>query len=110
MKQRSVFLGVILSILTCGIYAIVWLWILNNEVRVANNRNTNSGVNFLLSIVTCGIFYLIWNYKLGQEIEDAGGKDEGVIYLILAFFGLGLVSVALAQSQVNRICEKSGIS
>ena len=110
MKQRSVFLGIILTILTCGIYSIVWLWMLNNEVRIANNRNTNSGMNFLLSIVTCGIFYLVWNYKLGQEIEDAGGKDEGLVYLILAFFGLGLVSIALAQSQVNEICERNGIS
>lgn len=110
MKQRSILLGIILTILTCGIYSIVWLWMLNNEVRVANDRNPNSGVNFLLSIVTCGIFYLVWNYKLGQEIEDAGGKDEGVIYLLLTFFGLGIVSIALAQSQVNRICERNGIS
>lgn len=110
MKQRSIILGVILSILTCGIYGIVWLWLLNNEIRVTNGRNPNSAVNFLLSIVTCGIFYLIWNYKLGQEIEEAGGKDEGVIYLVLCFFGLGIVSTALAQNQVNRICEKNGIS
>ena len=39
MKQRSVLLGVILSFLTCGIYATVWIWILNNELRVANGKN-----------------------------------------------------------------------
>ena len=110
MKQRSVLLGIILTILTCGIYSIVWLWMLNNELRVANDRNPNSLVNFLLSIVTCGIFYLVWNYQLGREIEDAGGKDEGVVYLLLCFFGLGIISLALAQSQVNEICERNGIS
>lgn len=110
MKQRSVFLGVILSFLTCGIYATVWIWILNNELRVANGKNKNSVINFILSIVTCGIFYLVWNYKLGEEVEDFGGKDDGVLYLFLAFFSFGIISIALAQSQVNEICERKGIS
>ena len=110
MKQRSVFLGVILSFLTCGIYATVWIQILNNELRVANGKNKNSFLNFILSIVTCGIFYLVWNYKLGQEVEDFGGRDEGVLYLFLAFISFGIISIALAQSQVNEICERNGIS
>jgi len=39
-----------------------------------------------------------------------GGKDEGVLYLFLAFFSFGIISIALAQSQVNEICERNGIS
>ena len=108
MKQRNIFLCIILTILTCGIYGLVWLWCLNNELRVANNRKTNSGTNFLFSILTCGIFFLVWNYKLGEEVEDAGGKNEGVVYLILCLFGLSLIALALAQSQVNKICERNG--
>ena len=64
----------------------------------------------ILSFLTCGIFYLVWNYKLGQEVEDFGGKDDGVLYLFLAFFSFGIISIALAQSQVNEICERNGIS
>ena len=108
MKQRNIFLCIILTILTCGIYGLVWLWCLNNELRVANNRKTNSGTNFLFSILTCGIFFLVWNYKLGEEVEDAGGKNEGVVYLILSLFGLSLIALALVQSQVNKICERNG--
>ena len=108
MKQRNIFLCIILTILTCGIYGLVWLWCLNNELRVANNRKTNSGTNFLFSILTCGIFFLVWNYKLGEEVEDAGGKNEGVVYFILSLFGLSLIALALAQSQVNKICERNG--
>ena len=108
MKQRNIFLCIILTILTCGIYGLVWLWCLNNELRVANNRKTNSGTNFLFSILTCGIFFLVWNYKLGEEVEDAGGKNEGVVYLILSLFGLRYIALALAQSQVNKICERNG--
>lgn len=105
MKQRNIILSIILSFLTCGIYAIVWLWCLNNELRIANNKQPNSGKNFLLSLVTCGIYFMIWNYKLGDEVEEAGGKNEGTIYLLLALFGLSFVGLALAQVQVNKICE-----
>ena len=108
MKQRNIFMAIIFTILTCGIYGIIWLWSLNNELRVANNKTTNSGTNFLFSILTCGIFFLVWNYKLGDEIEDAGGKNEGVVYLILSLFGLSIVALALAQNQVNRICQRNG--
>ena len=108
MKQRNIFLSIILTLLTCGIYGLVWLWCLNNELRVVNNKNTNSVTNFLFSILTCGIYFLVWNYKLGEEVEDAGGKNEGTMYLILSLFGLSLIALALAQSQVNRICERNG--
>ena len=46
-------------------------------------------------------------YKLGDEVEDAGGKNEGIVYLILSLFGFTLISVALAQHQVNKICQRN---
>ena len=107
MKQRNIAMAIIFSFLTCGIYFIIWLWCLNNELRTVNNKNLNSGTNFLLSFITCGIYSLVWMYKLGDEVEDAGGKNEGVVYLILSLFGFMLISVALAQHQVNKICQKN---
>lgn len=109
MKQRNIFMAIVFSFLTCGIYLIVWLWCLNNELRQHNNKTLNSGTNFLLSIVTCGIFSIVWLYKLGDEVEEAGGKNEGVIYLLLSLFGFIIIAVALAQSQVNEICRKNGV-
>ena len=89
MKQRNIAMAIIFSFLTCGIYFIIWLWCLNNELRTANNKNLNSGTNFLLSFITCGIYSLVWMYKLVDEV------------------GFMLISVALAQHQVNKICQKN---
>ena len=71
-------------------------------------KQRNIFLCIILTILTCGIFFLVWNYKLGEEVEDAGGKNEGVVYLILSLFGLSLIALALAQSQVNKICERNG--
>ncbi len=107
MKQRNIAMGIIFSILTCGIYSIVWLWMLNNELRVANNKTLNSGTNLLLSIVTCGIYFIVWMYFLGREIEEAGGKDNGVLFAVLSVFGLAIVSLGIAQHEVNELCRKA---
>ncbi len=100
-------MGVIFSILTCGIYSIIWLWSLNNELRVTNNKTLNSGTNFLLSIVTCGIFWFVWLCLLGKEIEEAGGKNNGLLYLVLSLFLTPIVGVAFAQYEVNELCQNT---
>ena len=70
-------------------------------------KQRNIAMAIIFSFLTCGIYSLVWMYKLGDEVEDAGGKNEGVVYLILSLFGFMLISVALAQHQVNKICQKN---
>lgn len=107
MKERNIAISVILSILTCGIYLIIWQWSLNNELKVYNKKPENSLVCFLLSLVTCGIYYIIWMYNIGKEIEEAGGdKNASMIYLILTVVGLSFVGLAMAQNEVNKICQE----
>lgn len=109
MAKRSVATAIILSIFTCGIYGIIWMISLSNEVSAFNGENQEGGMEFLLSIVTCGIYYYYWNYKMGQKLvrakQRAGqyAQDNSVLYLILAIFGLSIVSMALMQSQANEI-------
>lgn len=109
MKQRSVIFGIIFSLITCGIYSIIWLWVLNNDLRAYNNKKLNSGINFLLCIITCGLWGFIWQYNIGREIEDAGGPNYGILYVILFFFSFGIISTALMQLEVNRICEQQNV-
>ena len=59
----------------------------------------------LLSIVTCGIYALYWYYKMGERTDRIKGSQEGstgLIYLLLAIFGLSIVSVCLIQDTINR--------
>ena len=115
--QRNIAVAIILSIVTCGIYAIVWL------VNIANDLNeaaevpgaTSGGMVVLLTIVTFGIYGIYWCYKAGQYVNTAESRrgiptdsSASVIYLVLSIFGLGIVVYALAQNELNKIAEYHG--
>ncbi|WP_163195110.1 DUF4234 domain-containing protein [Clostridium thermarum] len=109
MAKRSVATAIILSLLTCGIYFIVWMISLSNEVSAYNGENQEGGMEFLLMLVTCGIYGIYWHYKMGQKLlrakQRAGqyAQDNSILYLLLSIFGLSIVSVAIMQSQANEL-------
>ena len=106
IKNRSIPVCVILSIVTLGIYGIYWFVKLTNDSNaLAPNNTTTSGVKaFLLTIVTLGIYNIYWNYKLGCKVDEMKGSDSnsGVLYLVLGLFGLGIINSCLAQSEINK--------
>ena len=53
MKQRSIPLCVIYSIITCGIYSIYWFICLTDESRIVSDRyQTSGGMAFLFNLIT----------------------------------------------------------
>ena len=110
IKNRNIAICIILSIVTCGIYSIVWFFSINDEVNIASHNDSPSAiVAFLLTIVTCGIYGLYWFYCIGQRLEQVR-SEQGLpagslhlIFLLLSIFGFGIVSYAIAQNELNRI-------
>jgi len=110
IKRRDLVVAIILSIVTCGIYGIYWMICLNDDVNIiAQDASAMSGGTvFLLSLVTCGIYGWVWMYQMGTKLDDAemrngrSSQSRGILYLILALFGFGIVSYALMQDTVNK--------
>lgn len=108
MKKRNVFLAVLFSIITFGIYYIYWFIKLTNESNeLAPKHATMGGFGaWLVSIITCGIYYFYWVYRLGQKSgEMLDSSSEGFLYLIFAFFTLGFVPMCMGQSSINKAVE-----
>lgn len=110
INKRSVGLAVVLSLVTCGIYAIYWFVVLTNEVgKLSGDEGFTGGKHFLLTLVTCGIWSYVWSYQVGKHVSEAQRQrgfmtsDNSVLYLVLTFFGLGIVTYALVQSDVNKM-------
>lgn len=110
VQNRNIGIAIILSIITCGIYTLYWMYKLTDEVSsLSGNPSFTGGKAVLLSIITCGIYTLFWDYQLGIEIAKAqqnngiAPKDNGVLYLVLGIFGFGIISMAIAQSDVNNL-------
>jgi len=115
MKQRSVGLCIVFSIITCGIYALYWFYCMTEEANTATGQGTTSGgMALLFNIITCGIYGIYWSYKMGEKLDAArvaGGAPYGnlaILYLILSIFGLQIVTYALVQSELNKFTYIGG--
>ena len=112
VQQKNIALCIVLSLVTCGIYGIYWFITLTHDLNTATGEEgTSGGVAFLLSLVTCSIYMYYWAFKCGEKVDkirqqngEAGGSN-GVLYLILCLFGLGIVTYALVQSELNKVAQ-----
>lgn len=112
VQQRNIAVCIILSIVTCGIYGIYWFICLTDDTNTVYGAEGTSGVKaFLFNLITCGIYGLYWMYKQGEKLEDAKAQRGignpspymGIIYLVLAIFGFGIISYALMQDTLNKL-------
>ena len=106
---RSIVLGIIFSLLTCGLYSLYWQYkqmvTLNGWLGRTDYR---FWLWFFLSILTCGIFALYYEYKMAKGINEVQANnsltvntDLAVICVLLAIFGIGIASLAIQQSEIN---------
>lgn len=113
IEKREIALAIILSIITCGIYGIIWFIGMTDDVnKLTGDYKTSGGMAFLFSLLTCGIYGIYWSYRMGQRLNEAGkmhGKnieDNSILYLVLTIFGLQIVSWALIQNEINGFATK----
>ena len=109
----SVGTSVILSIITCGIYGLVWQY---KQMKVLNswlNRKEYSfGKWLLLSIITCGIYGVYNEYKMARGIIEVQQQNNllvnnvATICLIMTLIGLSIVPMAIQQTEINKFYVK----
>lgn len=106
----SVGLSILLTIITCGIYGLYWQY---RQIGALNGwlgrKELSFGLWLLLSIITCGIFAVYYEYKMAQaivEVQETHNlrvqSDLTLICLLLSLFGLGIVSIAIQQAEINK--------
>lgn len=102
--NKNIVLCVILSIITCGIYGLYWLYTLNEAARTANpgEWEMDGVLVVVLTVVTCGVFGYYWNYKMGKAFTAIGAPDNSVLYLVLSIIGLSIVNWCIMQDSINR--------
>ena len=73
-------------------------------------KQRSVGIAILLTLVTCGIYGYYWCYKQGERLNEAKmqrgimvDSSASILYLVLAIFGLSIISYALMQSELNKM-------
>jgi len=110
MKRRDPIVSILLTIVTCGIYGLIWFISMTNDSNeLGDDPNaTSGGMALLLGIVTCGIYMIYWNYKMGKKIygiqlkNNVPATDNSILFLLLSIFGLSIINYYLIQTELNK--------
>ncbi len=100
MKTRSVAAVVILSIVTFGIYCIVWFVKTKNEM---NKVGANIPTAWWL-LVPIGNIWWQWKYCEGVEQVTRGKLGTAVGFLLLLL--LSIIGIAVVQVSLNDVADQ----
>ncbi len=103
MEERSIVRVLILSIVTFGIYSILWHFWTTSEL---NAKGANIPTAWL-QIIPIANLYFFYKYYEGAE-KVTGGNVNGILYFVLALFVSPVVSELLAQNEYNKMHATAG--
>ena len=103
--------GIILSLLTCGIYNIYWNYRQFLAMNALLGREEYKFVPWLLlSIITCGLYHIYYEYKMGSDLyswlkehDRVVNPNLPVIGLVLSCIGLTVITDAIYQHELNKL-------
>jgi multidrug resistance efflux pump len=100
MTQRNPALVFVLSLVTLGIYAIVWYVMTKEEM----NRTADAQIPtaWLLIIPFVNIF---WIWKFSEGVEKTTNKDTSGGLAFVLLFLLGVIGMAIIQSGLNKVAS-----
>ena len=104
MTKRSPITIFFLSIITFGIYLIVWRIKTKREM---NNLGCNIPTSWLMIVPLANIWWL-WEYSAGVEKVTNGKYSQAVAFLLLAL--IPLVGDSIMQDAFNNVNQVSQVS
>ncbi len=114
-EVRSPMTTLLLTIITCGIYGIVWLYKVSKEINdYTQSELTNP--SFAIIGIFCAVFTWIEVYKIDQalvqidRVEGRQSESKFLIWILLSILvGFGFfMMIYQVQEQLNRIWVSNG--
>lgn len=112
-EKRDPIMVIVFGFLTCGIYIYYWIYQTSTDIKNAlgGREDINPTMDIVLTIVTCGLYaiYLLYRYpQLLLELQDRTRlprNDISTISIILGVVGLGIVSLFMIQTELNKVWD-----
>ena len=102
-SNRSTLEWFLLSLITCGIYNLFFVYDLVKDVNIicASDNDETPGLLQLIifGFLTCGIYSFWWYYKLGNRLQNNASKynlnfdENGTTVLLWMIFGSVLCGI-----------------
>lgn len=103
IRERSFLVFLLLTVVTCGIYPIIFYCLMNEDMNIICNGdgkdNPNCIIVILLMFITCGIYGIIWMYNQANRLQDEGNRyglnirEDGTTILLWYLLGILLCGV-----------------
>ena len=104
MSSRSIVSVILLSIVTLGIYAIVWLVKTKREM---NQRGADIPTTWLAIVPVVGLWWT-WRYCGGVERVTDGKLSRVMAFVVLVV--LGVIGMAIIQDGFNKAGERGALA
>jgi uncharacterized protein DUF4234 len=116
-RIRNPAVVLILTLITCGLYALLWIWQVGTELKAYLGReDINPGLDVVLTLLTGGLWAIYLMYRYPRLVLEAQAKvhvpphDISLVSVLLALFGLPFVSMLLVQTELNKIWAAAAIT
>lgn len=96
MSSRSIVTVILLSLVTLGIYALVWLVKTKREM---NQRGADIPTTWLAIVPVVGLWWA-WRYGAGVERVTGGRLSQVMAFVVLVV--LGVIGMAIIQDGFNK--------
>lgn len=105
IKERNIVTALILTIVTCGLYGIYWLYCMGREAVSVKDPEDNGILEIVLLILLPLVGFFMAEKKFAEGCAERGieHKDNSVLYLVLGLLGLWIVDACLMQNDLNKI-------
>lgn len=110
LEEKNIAVTIILSIVTFGIYYIIWTYGICKKIKLMAGEEPNCGGE-IVCLVLVPFYAWYWLYTRSKKLSVAAGncgvvlEDRSVLNLILAICSLGIVSMALIQADLNTAAQ-----
>jgi uncharacterized membrane protein len=101
VKKRDPIFVVVVSLVTCGLYALYWFYHTTRELGEANKSETNPLVWTIGLFIPFVNLYFLWKYS-GESEKIMKGKHSQLLIFIawLVFFP---IAQYLVQQELNKV-------
>ncbi len=104
IKQRNMWMQVVLMIVTLGIYSIYWFYVTSREMLDHQEKEGSAGLWTFVLFVPFGSFYSYWQHSKLVESVTGERYNHWLIYILWFFFTPA--TWFLTQRELNRIAER----
>jgi len=104
MQRRNLLVTGLLSILTFGIYPIVWSCITQDQFKRGTGQGFTWIGHLIMLFITFGLYNIFWHFRAGTRLNLLGGRGRGLMYAIFSIFPiLSIIALLLIQAEINRL-------